>query len=163
MNCELFKKATEGCIDEYVTIVTLYKKGYVKSATDYVKFKESGVLRKIEENPKFKMSEDLCKTIRYLLKDGYKMRYKKLKLTDDQYFEIARTDIFTGVDSAIERPEHFGGNVLEYYAGLAEVSDDNYDEDILALRDYIYKSNGIGKQMEEAYDAVEARASRNNI
>lgn len=163
MKCELFKKATEGCIDEYVTIITLDKEDFIKSVTDYVKFKKSGVLRKIEDNRKFKMCGDLGETIRYLLKDGYKMRYKKLKLTDDQYFEIARADISAGVYLAIEVLEHFGGNVLEYYAGLAGVSDDNYDEDILALRDYIYKSNGIDKQMEEAYDAVEACIANNII
>lgn len=95
------------------------------------------------------------------------MKRKKLKLTDDQCIEIAMADICAGVDFAVAALGRFGGRVAEYRAGLtemaADMADDEYRESVLALRDRVYRINGIGERMKEAYIEAEEAIERHLI
>ena len=95
------------------------------------------------------------------------MKCKKLKLTDDQCLEIAMADICAGTDFAVAVLGRFGGRTAEYYAGLTELAtdmtDDEYRESVLALRDRVYRINGIGERMEEAYIKADRAIERHLI
>lgn len=95
------------------------------------------------------------------------MKREKLKLTDDQCLEIAMADICAGTDVAVAALGRFGGRTAEYYAGLAEqtadMTDDEYRESVLALRDHVYRINGIGERMEEAYIEADRAIERHLI
>lgn len=95
------------------------------------------------------------------------MKREKLKLTDDQCLEIAMADICAGVDFAVAALRRFGGRTTEYYAGLADMAadmaDDEYRESVLALRDHVYRINGIGERMEEAYIEADEAIERHLI
>ena len=95
------------------------------------------------------------------------MKREKLKLTDDQCLEIAMADICAGTDFSVAALRRFGGRVAEYYAGLADMAadmaDDEYRESVLALRDHVYRINGIDRRMEEAYIEADRAIERHLI
>ena len=131
-------------------------------------YKSSSLLRRTTSN--YIRKNRLCcisSMLLYRQERGKTMRRKKLKLTDDRCFEIAMADICAGTDFAIAALGRFGGRTAEYYAGLteltADMSDDEYCGSVLALRDRVYRTNGIGELMEEAYIKADRAIERHLI